>query len=326
MEFSGAGSTFPYPIYAKWADTYKKETGAGLDYQSIGSGGGIKQIEARTVTFGATDSPLTGDELDKNGLVQFPMVIGGIVPIVSLKGIGPGELVLDGSTLSKMYIGDIPMWNDPAIRQLNPGVNLPAERIAVVHRADASAATFYFTSYLSQVTPDWSSKVGSSYAVNWPVGVGAKSNEGVANNVAQTKGSIGYVEYAYAVQNKLTYVKLINTDGGTVSPTVETLQAAAATADWDSVTGYGVILADQPGASSWPITAATFILIPKRPPDVAAAETALRFFAWAYADGAKMAEDLDYAPIPLTVVANIEAMWTNEIKDSSGDPLKVKSG
>ena len=320
-DISGAGATFPYPIYAKWADTYKKDTGVGLNYQSIGSGGGIKQIQAKTVVFGATDAPLSGADLDKSGLVQFPMVMGGIVPVVNLEGIKPGELVIDGPTLAKIFLGQIKAWDDAALKKLNPSVKLPSQAIAVVHRSDGSGTTFNFTDYLAKVSPDWKSKVGSATAVEWPVGIGAKGNEGVANNVANTKGSVGYVEYAYAKQNKLTYANMINKDGKTVSPTSETFQAAAANADWNSVPGYGVILSDQPGVQSWPMTAATFILIPKQPQDPAAAALALKFFAWAYAKGGKMAEELDFVPMPAAVVGTVEKMWGTNIKDAGGKPL-----
>ncbi len=325
VDISGAGATFPYPIYAKWADAYKKETGVGLNYQSIGSGGGIKQIEARTVTFGATDAPLKGEDLDKNGLVQFPMVMGGIVPVLNAEGISANELVLDGPTLAGIFLGNVKNWDDPAIKKLNPGIKLPAEAIAVVHRSDGSGTTFNFTYYLSLVSPDWKSQVGSNTAVEWPIGIGAKGNEGVSNNVSQTKGSIGYVEYAYAVQNKLTYTKMLNKGANTVSPTSEAFQAAAANADWNSVPGYGLILANQAGATSWPMTAATFILIPKQPDDPIAATEALKFFAWAYAKGDKMAEDLDYVPMPKKVVGEIEKMWASEIKDAGGKPLHTTS-
>ncbi len=321
VEISGAGATFPYPIYAKWADIYKKDTDVGLNYQSIGSGGGIKQIEARTVTFGATDAPLKGPDLDKNGLVQFPMVMGGIVPVLNVEGVKAGEFVLDGPTLAGIFLGTVKNWDDPAIKKLNPGAKLPAQAIAVVHRSDGSGTTFNFTYYLALVSPDWKSQVGSNTSVEWPVGIGAKGNEGVANNVAQTKGSVGYVEYAYALQNKLVFTKMVNKDGKTVAPTSEAFQAAAANADWNSVPGYGVILANQPGAASWPMTAATFILIPKQPPDPVATAEALKFFAWAYANGDKMAEELDYVPMPKKVVAEIEKMWASEIKDSTGKPL-----
>jgi phosphate transport system substrate-binding protein len=325
LDISGAGATFPYPIYAKWADAYKKETGVGLNYQSIGSGGGIKQIEARTVTFGATDAPLSGDDLDKNGLVQFPMVMGGIVPVVNLDGINAGDLAIDGPTLAKIFMGDIKSWDDPAIKKLNPNAKLPSQAIAVVHRSDGSGTTFNFAYYLAQVSPDWKSKVGFNTSVEWPVGIGAKGNEGVSNNVSQTKGSIGYVEYAYALQNKLVFTKMQNKDGKTVAPTSDAFQAAAANADWKSVPGYGVILANQPGAASWPMTAATFILLPKQPQDAAAATEALKFFAWAYAKGGKMAEELDYVSMPQKVVSDIEAMWAKDVKDSSGKPLKITS-
>jgi phosphate transport system substrate-binding protein len=321
MDISGAGATFPYPIYAKWADAYKKETGNGLNYQSIGSGGGIKQIEAKTVTFGATDAPLKGEELQKEGLVQFPMVMGGIVPVVNLEGVKPGELVIDGPTLAKIFLGEIKTWDDPAIKKLNPSAKLPSQAIATVYRSDGSGTTFNFTYYLSEVSPNWKSKVGTNTAVEWPAGIGAKGNEGVANNVAQTKGAIGYVEYAYAKQNKLTHTNMTNKDGKTVSPTIESFQAAAANANWNSVPGYGVILANQPGATSWPMTAATFILIHKQPADPAAAAEALRFFAWAYAKGGKMAEELDYVPMPKPVVDSVEKTWSSEIKGADGKAL-----
>jgi phosphate transport system substrate-binding protein len=320
-DISGAGATFPYPIYAKWADTYKKDTGVGLNYQSIGSGGGIKQIQAKTVVFGATDAPLSGAELEKAGLVQFPMVMGGIAPVVNLDGIKPGELVIDGPTLAKIFLGQVKTWDDAALKKLNPNAKLPSQAIAVVHRSDGSGTTFNFTDYLAKVSPDWKSKVGSATAVEWPIGIGAKGNEGVANNVANTKGSVGYVEYAYAKQNKLTYANMINKDGKTVSPTSETFQAAAANADWNSVPGYGVILSDQPGAQSWPMTAATFILIHKQPQDPAAAAAALKFFAWAYAKGDKMAEELDFVPMPAAVVGTVEKMWGGNIKDGGGKSL-----
>jgi phosphate transport system substrate-binding protein len=321
VEISGAGATFPYPIYAKWADAYKKETGVGLNYQSIGSGGGIKQIEARTVTFGATDAPLKGADLDKFNLVQFPMVMGGIVPVVNIEGLAPGELVLDGPTLGGIFLGTVKTWDDPAIRKLNPNAKLPSQAIAVVHRSDGSGTTFNFTYYLADVSADWKSNVGSATSVEWPVGIGAKGNEGVSNNVSQTKGSIGYVEYAYALQNKLVYTKMVNKDGKAVAPTSDAFQAAAANADWNSLPGYGVILANQAGAGTWPMTAATFILIPKQPDDPAAAAEALKFFAWAYAKGDKMAAELDYVPMPKKVVSDVEKVWTSEIKDSGGKPL-----
>jgi phosphate transport system substrate-binding protein len=313
-DISGAGATFPYPIYAKWADAYKKETSTGLNYQSIGSGGGIKQIKNKTVTFGATDAPLSGDDLEKSGLVQFPMVMGGIVPVVNLEAVKAGDLVIDGPTLAKIFLGEIKSWDDAAIKKLNPNAKLPSQAIAVVHRSDGSGTTYNFAYYLSQVSPDWKSKVGFNTSVQWPVGIGAKGNEGVANNVAQTKGSIGYVEYAYALQNKLTYTNMINKAGKTVAPTSETFQAAAANADWKSVPGYGVLLADQPGDKSWPMTAPTWILMYKQPVDPAASAEALKFFGWAYDKGGKMAEELHYVPMPASVVADVKKTWAAEIK------------
>jgi len=320
-DISGAGATFPYPVYAKWADAYKKETGIGLNYQSIGSGGGIKQIKAKTVTFGASDAPLPGKELDESGLAQFPMVMGGIVPVINVEGVKPGDLVIDGPTLANIFLGTIKKWDDPAIAKLNPGIKLPSQAIAIVHRSDGSGTTFNFTYYLSEASPDWKSKVGTNTAVQWPAGIGAKGNEGVANNVAQTKGSIGYVEYAYAKQNKLTHTKMINKAGKTVQPTAETFQAAAANADWNSQPGYGVILANQPGDQSWPMTAATWILLYKKPEKTADTASALKFFAWSYTKGDGMAKDLDYVPMPDNVVGEIQKMWAAEIKDGSGKPL-----
>jgi phosphate transport system substrate-binding protein len=320
-DISGAGATFPYPIYAKWADAYKKETGVGLNYQSIGSGGGIKQIQNKTVTFGASDAPLKGADLEKWGLTQFPMVMGGIVPVVNLEGIKPGDLVLDGPTLARIFLGEIKTWNDPAIMKLNPSAKLPTQAIAIVHRSDGSGTTFNFAYYLAEVSPDWKSKVGVNTSVQWPVGIGAKGNEGVANNVANTRGAIGYVEYAYAKQNKLTYTKMINKDGKAVSPETRTFQASAANANWSSQPGFGVILANEPGNESWPMTAATWILMYKQPQDPAAAREALKFFAWAYKNGDKMSEELDYVPMPNNVVRDVEKMWAAEIKDSSGKPI-----
>ena len=325
VDISGAGATFPYPIYAKWADSYKKETGAGLNYQSIGSGGGIKQIQAKTVTFGATDMPLKPEELSKAGLVQFPTVIGGDVPVVNLEGVKSADLTLDGPTLAKIFMGEIKTWNDPAIAKLNPAAKLSAQPIVVVHRSDGSGTTFIWTDYLSKVSPAWKEKVGANTSVEWPVGIGAKGNEGVANNVSNTKGSIGYVEYAYAKQNKLTTVSMINKDGKTVAPNSASFQAAAASVDWETVPGFYVILTDEPGAGSWPIAGATFILIHKQPADAAAATEALKFFGWAFAKGDKMAEDLDYVPMPDNVVTAIQKVWTAEIKDASGKPLFTAS-
>jgi phosphate transport system substrate-binding protein len=313
-DITGAGATFPFPIYSKWADSYKKETGNGLNYQSIGSGGGIKQIEAKTVTFGATDMPLKVDQLEKDGLAQWPMVMGAIVPVVNLEGVKPGELVFDGETLANIYIGKITKWDDPAIKKLNPNVKLPTDAITVVRRSDGSGTTFNFTDYLSKVSAEWKSKVGEGTAVEWPVGVGAKGNEGVSGNIGQTKNSIGYVEYAYAKQNKLTYAAMVNKAGKTVQPTTETFQSAASNADWIHAPGFYVILTDQPGEKSWPITASTFILMHKEPADKAASGEAIKFFKWAFEKGGKMAEELDYIPMPDNVVKLIEKTWSADIK------------
>ena len=313
-DISGAGATFPYPIYAKWADAYKKETGIGLNYQSIGSGAGIKQILAKTVTFGATDAPMAFKDLQKNGLVQFPMVMGGIVPVINVEGVKPGELVLDGATLADIFLGKITKWDDAAIKKLNPSVKLPSAGINVIRRSDGSGTTFNFTDYLSKVSPEWQSKVGVNAAVEWPVGVGAKGNDGVAGNVGQTKNSIGYVEFAFAKQNKLTHTDLINKDGKRVSPTLKSFQAAAANADWANAPGFVQILTDQKGAESWPITAATFILVYGNPADKAATGDALKFFAWAFEKGDAMAEELDYIPMPNNVVQLIKASWAKDVK------------
>lgn len=320
-DISGAGATFPYPIYAKWADTYKKETGNDLNYQSIGSGGGIKQITARTVTFGASDVPLTAKELAAGGdLVQWPMVMGGIVPVANLDGIKANEITLDGPTLAKIFLGEIKTWDDAAIKKLNPNVKLPATAVAVVHRSDGSGTTFNFTNYLSKISPDWKSQVGSATSVEWPVGIGAKGNEGVANNVQQTKNSIGYVETAYAKQNKLTTTKMVNKDGKAVEADGETVQAAAANADWEHSDGFYLIITDQPGAKAWPISASTFILMPKKVTDAAASQQALKFFAWAYAHGDTMASDLDYVPMPENVKRLVESRWS-DIKGPDGKPI-----
>ena len=325
MDISGAGATFPYPIYAKWADAYKKETGNGLNYQSIGSGGGIKQIQNKTVTFGASDMPLKAEDVKKSGLVQFPTVIGGDIPVVNLDGVKSGDLRLDGDIVARIFLGQITKWDDPAIQKLNPNAKLPSQPIVVVHRSDGSGTTFIWTDYLSKVSPEWKSKVGANTSVEWPAGIGAKGNEGVANNVANTKGSIGYVEYAYAKQNNMTTVNMINKDGKTVAPSAASFQAAAANADWEKTDSFYIILTDQPGTESWPIAGATFILIYQQPQDPAAAAEALKFFAWAYAKGGKMAEELDYVPMPAPVVKAIQKVWVNEIKDQSGKPLFTAS-
>jgi phosphate transport system substrate-binding protein len=324
-DVTGAGATFPYPIYAKWADAYKKETGIAVNYQSIGSGAGIKQIQNKEVTFGASEMPLKVEELDMDGLVQFPTVMGGVVPVVNLEGVKPGELMFDGPTLAKIFLGEIRSWNDAAIRKLNPSVKLPSRAIAVMRRADGSGTTFVFTDYLAKVSADWKSKVGSITSVEWPVGVGAKGNEGVANSVARTRGSIGYVEYAYATHNKLTHTKLMNKDGKAVAPSIVSFTAAAAHADWEGTPGFGVILTNEAGAATWPIAGATFILMHKQPNDAAAATQALKFFAWTYAKGGKMAADLDYVPMPANVVTAVRKVWAAQIKDASGKPIFAMS-
>jgi phosphate transport system substrate-binding protein len=320
VEISGAGATFPYPIYAKWADAYKKLTNVGLNYQSIGSGGGIKQIKAKTVTFGASDMPLKPDELKAAGLLQFPMIIGGVVPVVNIKGITGGQLHLDGATVAAIYLGDINQWNDPKIKALNPKLALPNTAIAPVYRSDGSGTNFLFTDYLSKASAKFSSSIGASTSVQWPTGIGAKGNEGVANMTTQTDGAIGYVEYAYAKQNKMSYTLLTNKSGATVAPNAESFQAAAASADWSKADSYYLILTDQAGAKSWPITGASFILMYKQPPDPASVLEALKFFAWAYKDGASMAAELDYVPLPASLITQVKKTWTTEIT-SGGHPL-----
>jgi phosphate transport system substrate-binding protein len=325
-DITGAGATFPYPIYAKWADAYKKETGNGLNYQSIGSGGGLKAIKARTVTFAASDIPQTPKELadPKGDLVQWPMIMGGIVPVVNLDGVKANDLVLDGPMLAKIFLGDIKTWDDPAIKKLNPNIQLPSAAIAVVHRADGSGTTFNFTNYLAKVSPEWA-KVGSGAAVEWPTGVGAKGNEGVAQNVQTTKNAIGYVETAYAKQNKLITTKMVNKDGKVVEANAETVQAAAANADWEKAEGFYLIITDQPGANAWPISASSFILVPKQPTgpapsDAASVAAALKFFTWAFANGDEAAKELDYVPMPAKVKALIQSRWS-EIQGPDGKPV-----
>lgn len=317
-DITGAGATFPYPIYAKWAEAYKAKTGIGMNYQSIGSGGGIKQIKAKTVDFGASDKPLTPAELDKDGLMQFPTVVGGVVPVINIKGIAPGAVRLTGKVLADIYLGKIQKWNDPAITALNKGVKLPDAPITVVHRSDGSGTTFIFTNYLSKVSPDWKEKVGSDASVAWPSGVGGKGNEGVASFVQRIQGSIGYVEYAYAKQNKMAYTQLQNKDGQFVQPDDKTFQAAAGGADWEKAPGFYEILTDEPGKASWPITGATFILMHKTQAKPENAKEVLKFFDWSYANGDQMALDLDYVPLPDNVTKIIAKAWKNSIKDSAG--------
>jgi len=312
-DISGAGATFPYPLYAKWADTYKKQTGIGLNYQSIGSGGGIKQIQAKTVTFGATDAPLSGADLEKWGLVQFPMVMGGIVPVVNIDGINPAQMVLDGPTLANIYLGKITKWDDAALKALNPSLKLPSSAIIVIRRSDGSGTTFNFAHYLAKVSEDWKKNVGVSTALEWPVGIGAKGNEGVANNVMQANGSIGYFEFAYAKQNGLAYTKMVNASGKTVAPSLAAFQAGAVSADWNSEPGFAVILSNPAGATAWPMTASTWILMYREAKDAEASAAAVKFFKWAFASGDKMAMDLDYVPMPDSVVNNVSKVLA-EIK------------
>ncbi|MDN4985520.1 phosphate ABC transporter substrate-binding protein PstS [Bradyrhizobium arachidis] len=313
-DITGAGSSFIFPVLSKWADAYKKDTNGVVNYQSIGSGAGIKQVQAKTVTFGATDAPLKAEQLEKDGLAQWPMIMGAIVPVVNIDGVKPGDIMLDGQTLADIFQGKITKWDDAAIKKLNPKVTLPSAAISVVHRSDASGTTFNFTDYLAKVSADWKSKIGSGTVVEWPSGVGAKGNEGVSANVGQTKNSIGYVEYAYAKQNKLTYTGLVNKAGKPVQPTNEGFQAAASNADWAHAPGYFLILTDQPGDKSWPIVASTFILIHRDATDKAAVQDALKFFKFSFDKGGKMAEELDYIPMPDSVVKQIEKTWAADIK------------
>jgi phosphate transport system substrate-binding protein len=319
-EISGAGATFPYPIYAKWAEAYKAKTGTAMNYQSIGSGGGIKQITAKTVDFGASDMPLKPDELDKNGLVQWPQVMGGIVLVVNLQGVQPGQLKLDGTTVAAMYLGKITKWNDAAIAQLNPGVKLPDKAVATVHRSDGSGTNFIFTHYLSSIDPEFKSKVGENTSVEFPGGLGGKGNEGVAALAGRTDGAIGYVEYAYALQNKMNYTQLKNHDGEFVAPNSKTFQAAAANADWSKAPGFYLLLTDQPGKESWPITGGTFILMDKQQQSPEKGKAVLDFFNWAYHNGGQMAEQLDYVPMPAGVVGQVEKSWS-QIVGADGKPV-----
>lgn len=311
-DITGAGATFPYPIYAKWAEEYKKLVGVGLNYQSIGSSGGIRQINQKTVTFGATDAPVKGEDLDKNGQVQFPAIIGGTVPIINLDGFKPGELRITGQVLAEVYLGTITKWNDPKLSVLNPGKKLPEQNITVIHRADGSGTTFNFTDYLAAVSKDWADKVGKGAAVKWPAAssVGGKGNEGVAANVARVKGSIGYVEYAYVKKNNLIFLQLQNRNGKWVSPDDLTFASAAMGADWFSVPGMGVSIVDQKGDNTWPITTASFIVMYKDPTDQRASQEVLKFFGWAFRNGKQMALELDYVPLPDTLTSQIrERVW-----------------
>ena len=316
-EITGAGATFPYPIYAKWAAAYKTKTGIGMNYQSIGSGGGIKQIKANTVDFGASDMPLKPEVLEKNGLMQFPTVVGGVVPVINLRGVASGSVRLNGAVLADIFMGKVNKWNDPAIAALNKGIHLPASAITVVHRSDGSGTTFIFTNYLDKVSPEWKQKVGNDTSVPWPVGVGGKGNEGVASFVQRIQGSIGYVEYAYAKQNKIPYALMQNKDGVFVAPEANAFKAAAAGADWQHAPGFYEILTNEPGKASWPITGATFILMHKVQSKPAIAKAVLDFFDWAYANGNDMALSLDYVPLPNSVTKIITSAWKTQIKDTN---------
>jgi phosphate transport system substrate-binding protein len=316
-EISGAGATFPYPIYAKWAEAYAAKTGLKMNYQSIGSGGGIKQITAQTVDFGASDMPLKPADLEKDGLTQFPMVMGGVVPVINVPGIAAGQLKLDGKVLADIYLGKITKWNDPAIAALNSGLKLPELAIAPVYRSDGSGTTFIFTHYLSEVSPEWKDKVGENTSVQFPTGIGGKGNEGVSAMASRTVGAIGYVEYAYAKQNKLTHALLRNKDGEFVSPASAAFRAAAANADWSKTQDFYLLLTNQPGKDSWPITGATFILLHKQQSKPDVAREVIRFFDWAYLNGGKLADDLDYVPMPENVVKLVEQSW-QQIKGPDG--------
>ncbi len=320
-DLNGAGATFPYPIYSKWAEAYNAATGIGLNYQSIGSGGGIKQIKAKTVDFGASDMPLKLEELEKEGLMQFPAIIGGVVPVMNLDGIAAGQLKLTSDVISAIHLGKITKWNAPEITALNPNANLPALAITVVHRADSSGTTFLWTDFLSKANADFKTAVGSGTAVKWPTGVGGKGNEGVAANIQRIKGSFGYVEYAYAKKNKIVYAQLKNLDGQFVLPDDETFKAAAANADWASAPGMYLVLTNQPGKASWPATGASFIIMHKTQADALTGRAVLKFFDWSFKNGNGMATDLDYVPMPPAVIKQIQDSWKAQLKDANGKAI-----
>jgi phosphate transport system substrate-binding protein len=322
QDVTGAGASFPAPIYAKWADAYNKVSGARINYQSIGSGAGIRQVKAKTVDFGASDAPLTDDELNKDGLIQFPTAIGGVVPVVNIKGISPGQIKLTGQVLADIYLGKLTRWNDAAIVAINPGVPLPNAAIAVVRRADGSGTSFLFTNYLSKVNAEWKTKVGEGTAVNWPTGAGGKGNEGVSAFVMRLPNSIGYVEYAYAKQSKMSYVLLKNQSGNFVAPSDEAFKAAASGAEWNK--SFYQVLTEQAGKDSWPITGATFILLHKVSDKVAATSNTLKFFDWAFGNGDKMADELDYVPLPASVKDLVRKQWADKLKDAGGKPIAYK--
>jgi phosphate transport system substrate-binding protein len=320
-DMTGAGATFPYPIYAKWAEAYKASTGNGLNYQSVGSGAGIKQIKAKTVDFGASDMPLKAEELDADGLMQFPAIMGGVVTVVNLDGIAPGQLKLTGPVVADIYLGKITEWNNAAIAALNPGVKLPATEITVVHRADGSGTSFLFTDYLSKVNPEFKTKIGAGTAVKWVTGVGGKGNDGVAANVQRIKGAIGYVEWAYAKKNKIAHTQLKNKDGNWMQPDDDNFKAAAAHAEWSKTPGFGVVLTDQAGKNSWPITGVSYILMHKQQADAAKGKEVIKFFDWAFKNGDAAAVELDYVPLPESVVKLVQGSWKSNLKDASGKAL-----
>ncbi|WP_028103803.1 phosphate ABC transporter substrate-binding protein PstS [Pseudoduganella violaceinigra] len=320
-DMTGAGATFPYPIYAKWAEAYKASTGNGLNYQSVGSGAGIKQIKAKTVDFGASDMPLKAEELDADGLMQFPAIMGGVVTVVNVDGVTPGQLKLTGPVIADIYLGKITEWNNPAIAALNPGVKLPATEITVVHRSDGSGTSFLFTDYLSKVNPEFKTKIGAGTAVKWVTGVGGKGNDGVAANVQRIKGSIGYVEWAYAKKNKIAHTQLKNKDGNFMQPDDDNFKAAAANAEWSKTPGFGVVLTDQAGKTSWPITGVSYILMHKQQADGVKGKEVIKFFDWAFKNGDAAAAELDYVPLPDSVVKLVQTSWKANLKDASGKAL-----
>lgn len=315
---TGVGATFPYPIYVKWSQAYQKQSDVQLNYQPIGSGGGIKQIQAKTVDFAASDRPLTKEELGASHLRQFPTVVGGIVPVINLSGVSPGQLKLSGPVLAEIFLGKIKKWNDPAITALNPGISLPNKMIVVVHRSDGSGTTFLFTNYLGQVSPEWKQRVGSDTAVAWPTGIGGKGNEGVASYTQRVNGSMGYVEYTYAEQNKLNHVRLINKSGNTVSPSLETFQAAVSNTTWNPQVHFAQVITNAEGVNSWPIVGATFVLMQEKQDDPARAQEVLNFFSWAFAHGGGMARELDYVPLSGQEIQLVEEYWKQNIKDQTG--------
>ena len=314
QEVTGAGATFPAPLYSKWASDYNKATGVRVNYQSVGSGAGLRQIDAKTVAFGASDMPLKDEDLEKKGLVQFPTVIGGVVPVVNIEGLEAGKLRLSGPLLANIFLGKVKTWNDPAIAAANPGLTLPDGKITLVHRSDGSGTTFNFSNYLSKVSPEWKGKVGEGTSVQWPDGVGGKGNEGVASYVKQIKGSIGYVELAYALQNAMPYTSMQNAAGNWVEPSAESFAAAAASADWASAKDFNLVITNAPGEQAWPITATNFMLMQKQPKDAKRNQDTLAFFKWAFENGQAQANELHYVPLPAELVKQIEAYWATELK------------